>query len=60
MAPRIFDKKVGFSQEQVAFLEDLIVNALSVTWIPKRGKDCSDCIRAAERVIDEVRKLRDE
>lgn len=53
------DEPPKFTEQQIMWIEDLVVNALCPLWTPRRGKDCHGCIQAAERVIEAVRGLRE-
>ena len=52
--------EVKFTEEQIMWMEDLVVNKLCPVWRPKKGNErCSICIRAVEDVIERIRKLRE-
>jgi hypothetical protein len=54
-----YSQKPSFSDQQVAFLEDLIVNnLLSIMVYSRNGRQCSECFGVVDRVFDRIRCLR--
>ena len=52
--------EVKFTEEQIMWMEDLVVNKLCPVWRPKKSNErCSICIRAVEDVIERIRSLRE-
>jgi hypothetical protein len=53
-----YSQDPSFSEQQIAYLEDLLANnLLSIVVFSRNGRQCSECFGVVDRVLDHIRSL---